>query len=156
MSKICDNGVKIPAKKLKFSPNSKKSALPGRALFLLSSCVELFFERLCKLIGAGSVVSAADALQKGNDLFCRSALNEFADALQISAAAADEFHVVDAVLVIQIEDDLLGAGSFGRIGDHDSLLSLRASRSRRNKARPPCPPTVCRCNSPFFYRERRI
>ena len=62
---------------------------------MLSSCVELFFERLRKLIGAGSVVSAADALQKGNDLFCCSALNEFADALQISAAAADEFHVVD-------------------------------------------------------------
>ena len=88
----------------------------------------MFFKCFCKLIGAGSIVPATDPFQKRHDLFRLSAFDELADPLQVAAAAADEFQIMDAVFLVEIEDDLLGARSLGRIGDHDSLLNLRASR----------------------------
>lgn len=109
-------------------PAGKKDDIKGSAVkalplvFDMDLGVELLFESPCKLIGAGSVVPAADALQERNDFLCLPAFDKFSDALQVAAAAADEFHVVDAVLLIEIEYDLLGTRSLGRICDHANLL----------------------------------
>ena len=72
------------------------------------------------LQGIGKLV--ADALQERNDSLCLPAFDEFPDALQVAASAADEFHVVDSGLIIDIEYDLLGTRALGRICDHATLL----------------------------------
>ena len=75
-------------------------------------------ERLRELVGAGGVLAAADPLQKGYDFVGRLAFHEPCDALQVAAASADELHVMDLVLGIDIENDLFGACPSGPISNH--------------------------------------
>ena len=63
-------------------------------------------ERLSKLIGAGSILFAANAFEQGDNLIGSFTFNKTADALKISAASADKFDVVDLVVVVQFKDDL--------------------------------------------------
>lgn len=70
-------------------------------------------QRLRKLVGAGGVLSAFDPMEQGIDLIGRFSLHETGNALQISAAAADKFYVVDLVVVTDIEYDLFRACTFG-------------------------------------------
>lgn len=81
-----------------------------------------------ELVGAGSVVPAFDAFERCLDFFECFSLDEAGYALQISAATADKFHVVDLILFIDVEDDLTGASTFCIVSEHSCITSVRGER----------------------------
>lgn len=87
----------------------------GAVCPLFLNGAKLFFhiglECLCELIGAGSILLATNALQKGNYLVGRFAFNELPDSLQVAAATADEFYAVNFVFAVQIENNLFTASA---------------------------------------------
>ena len=85
-----------------------------RLWFVIAVCGD----RVCELVGAGSVVAALDAFEGVFDLVYAFAFDEAGNALQVSAAAADEAHVVDLIFSVHVEDDLTGAGSFRIVSKH--------------------------------------
>ena len=83
---------------------------------------------LCQLIGAGGVVSALDPAQNAFHLVQGLAFHKFGNSLQVSAAAADKFYVVDLVFCVHVKDDLAGAGSFCVVSVHCFITSFGEKR----------------------------
>ena len=86
-----------------------------------------FLQRPCELVRTTCVlVAAGDALQTLDDLVGRHTLDELADALQITVASADERHVVDGVVVVQLYVDRAAACALCGIVKlfHDVLVIL--------------------------------
>ena len=61
-------------------------------------------------------------LQAGDDLVHLHALDQPGHALRVAGAAADELNVFDHVVVVYINQDLLGAGSVGFVLKHGVCL----------------------------------
>lgn len=86
-------------------------------IFSAALCVLLVFlcclQSLCQLVRAGGgSAAAADALYAGDDFIDIHALNELADALQVTVAAAEEVQVM-YLAVLNVKNDLLRAGAAG-------------------------------------------
>ena len=83
-----------------------------------------FAQRVDKLVGAaGGTTTAGVALEQGGDVLDALAVDELADGLEITVAAADEIHVLNGIAV-KIDADLSRAYAFGSIGVHIRFLSL--------------------------------
>ena len=86
------------------------------------------FQVLCDLIrAAGAAEAAFHILKAFDDLFGLHAANDAADALQVAIAAADDFHALNGVVIVQYKVGLLGAGAAVREAEflaHSSKSSL--------------------------------
>ena len=83
-----------------------------------------FAQRVDKLIGAaGGTTTAGVALQQCGDVLDTLAVDQLADSLEVTIAAADEIHVLDGI-AIQIDVNLSRAYAPGSIGVHICFLSL--------------------------------
>lgn len=122
---------------------------------LLRALFQIFVQRLRELIGTGRVVAAFDSAQKRPYFVDGPALDELCNALQVSAASADEFYVADFVLLVYVENDLTGASSFCGICVHKYLteISLQDFRKWQYRDRLPCPPIFCKCFARFYDQE---
>ena len=85
-------------------------------LFVLCLCAafrRVRLQRLCELVGAGSILLAADALEQRDDFVGGAPLDQAADPLQVAAAAADELDIVNGIVLADVKDDLFGTRSLG-------------------------------------------
>ena len=70
-----------------------------------------------KLVGARGVAFALDAFKNGDNFVDILIVDEFRNALKVSAATADEFNVTNFA-VYHVEKNLTGASSFCAVGVH--------------------------------------
>ena len=76
---------------------------------------DCFFQSGSQLIGAGGFFhAAANAFYPGDDILCVHSLNQSADSFQVAVAATYKLDIVN-LTVLQIEQNPLGAGAFGRV-----------------------------------------
>ena len=102
--------------------------MPRFLLFKLFGIVFLnfiIFKRLRQLIGAGGGLHAAlDALDTGDDVVNVHPFHQLADALQVAVAAAYKLNILDLV-VLNVEENLLGTGAFCLVFVHADFLSIQ-------------------------------
>ena len=75
-------------------------------------------ERERELVAAGSVASALDAFEQGNNLVYILAFHQTGDRLQVARAAADEFHARYFIVRRYVVNDLARTRSFRDVSLH--------------------------------------
>ena len=87
------------------------------AFFCHLYAVSNLFQSLRQLVGTtGGLVSAAYAIEAGDDIAHRHTLHKSADALQVAMATAKKKEIMNMVLLVDIEINLNRACSLWKIG----------------------------------------